>query len=412
MIKLEQKFLLWIEEHLFLLFFIIVSILGCLIRLTGKTYVSADARVFLLPWFDQIKESGGLRALGNQVGDYNIPYQCLIALFTYLPFGALTLYKGLSIIFDYFLAFGTALLVCESVKKKISNLSSVFVMVYATVLFLPTTIMNSSIWAQCDSIYTSFVVFSLLFLLRKKYKIAFAFLGLAFSFKLQAVFILPFFLFYYFSEKKFSFLNFFITVSFFYIPSIPGFLYGRSLLDPIKIYLNQSNCYRWMWLSFPSFWSFAGENYEVLSKIAIIFTIFILGCGLLYVLSAKVDLCDPHIFLKIGIWSVWTCLLFLPAMHDRYGYILEIMLLALVFVDRKYFYAIAIAETTSIITYGHFLFQSSINIQILAVFYFAAYLLYSSMIVSDSKSNSVFKQLESSQKGFVDSIRKDSGKQP
>ena len=381
MTNTEQKLLKWIDKHLYLLFIVIVSILGMMIRVAGRSYVSGDAGGFLLPWFDEIKEAGGLRALGSQVGDYNITYQFLVAIMTYLPFNKLTMYKGVSIAFDYLLALGAAFLGCEILKQKSSKLSAVFVTIYAVVLFLPTVIVNSSVWAQCDSIYTSFVIFSLLFLLRKQYKCAFAFLGLAFSFKLQAIFIVPFFLYHYFSEKKYSLLNFIITVVFFYIPCIPGFCYGRSLLDPIKIYMNQSGSYPQMWLNFPSFWVFAGNHYEALSKPAILLTVFILGCGLFYVLYRKVDLSGTQPFLEAAVWSVWTCLVFLPAMHERYGYLLEILLLVLVFTDRKYLFCISIAEITGILTYGHFLFQNPINLQALSGFYVAAYLVYSWMII-------------------------------
>ena len=386
MTKMEQKILQWIDARLLILFFIIINLLGIAIRMSGEAFVSKDASVFLLPWFEQIKGSGGFRALGNQVGDYNIPYQFLIAALTYLPFNSLTLYKGLSVFFDYTLALGAALLACEVLKKKITNCSSVFVIVYASVLFLPTVVINSSVWAQCDSIYTTFVIFSLLFLMKKKYKVAFAVLGLAFSFKLQTIFILPFYLYYYFLVKKISFLNFTITVLFFYIPSIPGFLCGRSIFDPISIYFLQSENYPQMWLNFPSFWVFVGDNYEVLSKMAILLTIFILGCGLFYVLFEKVDLLEQQNCLKTAIWSIWTCLIFLPAMHDRYGYMLEILLLIMAFINAKYIFGIVVTEITSILTYGYFLFQNSINIQMLSCFYFVAYLGYSIMVVIDRKA--------------------------
>ena len=382
MTKLEEKFLQWIDRHLILLFFIIVNILGIIIRTIGWDFVSGDAKTFLLPWFYHIKELGGLKALAIQVGDYNIIYQFMISILTYFSFDPLILYKGLSIIFDYILAFGTALLTCEIVKKRTANIPIIFVTIYTFVLFLPTVIFNSSIWAQCDSIYTSFIVFSLYFLLNKKYKISFAFLGIAFSFKFQAIFILPFFLYYYFSEKKYSILNFLITILFFYIPCIPGFLFGRSLMDPIKIYLNQSNLYPYMWMNFPSFWVLVGNNYDLMSRLAIILTIFILGCGLFYILSQNIELSKPQPFLETAIWTVWTCLIFLQAMHERYGYLLEILLLILVFVNKKYFFCIIVAEISSILTYGAFLFQNGINIQVLSICYIIAYLVFSWMIIS------------------------------
>ena len=55
MTNTEQKLLKWIDKHLYLLFIVIVSILGMMIRVAGRSYVSGDAGGFLLPWFDEIK---------------------------------------------------------------------------------------------------------------------------------------------------------------------------------------------------------------------------------------------------------------------------------------------------------------------------------------------------------------------
>lgn len=78
---------------------------------------------------------------------------------------------------------------------------------YFMVLFSPITILNSSAWAQCDSIYVFWAIASLYALCNKKYAIALILLGMSFAFKLQAVFILPFFLYVYFAEKKFSIVS-------------------------------------------------------------------------------------------------------------------------------------------------------------------------------------------------------------
>lgn len=120
-----------------------------------RKYESGDYNADLLPWFLEIKEAGGIQALHKQVGNYNIPYQILIALMTYLPFKTLYLYKGLSILFDFLFAAGCGLLIC-TVKKSYSI--ELFVGVYAAVLYIPTIIMDSAVWAQCDSIYCFFII--------------------------------------------------------------------------------------------------------------------------------------------------------------------------------------------------------------------------------------------------------------
>lgn len=222
--NIEQRLIETIVKYKAGLFFVIISVLGFFVRLPGRAFVSGDAASFLLPWFDII-EGNGIQSIGIQVGDYNMAYQLLIALLTYIPFNALYLYKGVSSVFDFLLAGVTALFVCQIKGKRSSNL---FVGVYTAVLFVPTVILNSSVWAQCDSIFTTFIIAALYFLLKKQYKCAFAFLGVAFTFKLQTVFVLPFFLYYYFSEKEFSLSNFFDAIVFLYPVYSWNFVWKRD----------------------------------------------------------------------------------------------------------------------------------------------------------------------------------------
>ena len=44
-----------------------------------------DAQTYLHCWYEEIRSNGGFRALSAQVGDYNMFYQFILALVTYLP---------------------------------------------------------------------------------------------------------------------------------------------------------------------------------------------------------------------------------------------------------------------------------------------------------------------------------------
>ena len=101
----EKKLINWITEYRHILFFVCISILAFGIRMVGKDFVSADMSDFLIPWFDEIKNSGAISSLDKQTGDYNLLYQTIIAILTYIPVNCIYLYKILSIFFDYALAF-------------------------------------------------------------------------------------------------------------------------------------------------------------------------------------------------------------------------------------------------------------------------------------------------------------------
>ena len=53
------------------LFFIV----GTVIRFALRDLTSIDTDEFLVPWYHEIQDGGGLQYLGHQVGDYNILYQ-------------------------------------------------------------------------------------------------------------------------------------------------------------------------------------------------------------------------------------------------------------------------------------------------------------------------------------------------
>lgn len=190
MFKIEKRFLEWVEKHILLFCVIGVTLISMIIRYSFREIISNDAYWCLLPWYDVIKENGGIYALGSQVGDYNMLYQFIIAVFTYLPIEPLSAYKLLSCIFDYLLAAAMGYFVYFfSEKDRILKGT----MAYMLVLMSPIVFLNSSYWGQCDAIYTFFCVASLIAFCREKYPLTFVLYGVAFAFKLQAVFLLPFF---------------------------------------------------------------------------------------------------------------------------------------------------------------------------------------------------------------------------
>ena len=182
--KIEKKILAWVDGNLPLIALAVFTLMGIGMRMPLMDVISDDSRFFLLPWYNQIQENG----LGVQVGNYNFLYQMLIFLLTKLPLEPLHAYKFLSILFDYLLAAGVGLLAAQIAKE--GRLWKA-VLAYGAALLSPIVVLNSAAWAQCDSIFCCFAIFALLALAREKWSLSMILMGLAFSFKLQAVFILP-----------------------------------------------------------------------------------------------------------------------------------------------------------------------------------------------------------------------------
>ena len=200
--KVDDVIINFIKKHYIEISIIVITLISLIIRLCFIEFVSDDYKNCLSGWIEQIKQVGGISAIGKEIGDYNTPYFLIIILLTYLPIKPMVAIKLVSILFDYILAMVVVTIVYEFIKEK-KNKELVLLITYLIMVLLPTLILNSAAWGQCDSIYTTFVMLSLLFVLKNKYTKSFIFLGIAFAFKLQTIFILPVFIILYLCNRKF-----------------------------------------------------------------------------------------------------------------------------------------------------------------------------------------------------------------
>ncbi len=355
--KTEEKFILFIEKHVSLIFFIVITLLAFYIRYVGRIFLSEDMNVFLLPWFEDMQINGGFRALGEQVGDYNVLYQTIIALMTYLPLNPMTMYKSLSCGFDFLMALTAAFFVCG--ERKAPKFGVLFNVIYAVMLFLPTVVLNSAYWGQCDSMYAYCIMASLILLYKDRYPASFLLLGLAFALKLQAVFVLPFYLGFYFVKKRFSLAMFLITLGSLWLSGIVAYLNGRELLAPFKVYMSQTDTYQSMYMCSRSFWLMFGNEYGDFGKYAILTTLAACGMGFYLMLAKKKRIDTPVTFFNTVVWFSWICIFFLPAMHERYAYFLDILLIVLAFLDKRYIKFAAFSAFLSFMSYAPFLVHAN-----------------------------------------------------
>ena len=165
--------------------------LALFIRLCFFDKVNTDYEWFLKVWVNYFRENGGIKGLGQSLGNYNVPYMVFLSLFSYSSVSDLYLIKLLSIFFDIILAFASALLAVRCGGSRKNQLITFF-----AVMFLPTVVLNSAYWGQCDSIYVSFALLGIAAALPdEKGKghpaLSVICIAVSFSFKLQAVFLMP-----------------------------------------------------------------------------------------------------------------------------------------------------------------------------------------------------------------------------
>jgi len=372
---MKEKFWKFIDKNLFLIFFIIITIFGIAIRSCFMDFESGDYLSFLQEWFSELKEGGGLLAIKNYRGDYNAPYITIMALLTYLPLSPLHSIKIVSIIFDYILAMSSMVLIYKLFKN--NRKKDIYALItYAAVLLLPTVILNSSAWAQCDSIYVAFAVISLIYLIDEKYIKSFIFLGISFAFKLQFIFLLPVYVLVYITKRKFPIYYFFILPITNLVLCLPAIIFGKSLLSCMAVYGNQMEIYKqYISLNFPGVYNLFldGNNLiyfeaDFLSKAGVIFTVAIFAIIALIFLYKKVEL-EKQDIISISLWSVMIATFFLPHMHDRYMFAADILSIIYFIYNRKKWYIPVGVNFVSLYTYFAFLWGSAtIDITYVSIF--------------------------------------------
>ena len=372
---LEKKFLSKIDQHLPVLVIFLVSVIACLLRYTLRHILTRDAIAFLLPWFEEISQKG-LYTQASEC-DYNLLYQFLIWVMTRFPLEPLHLYKILSCIGDYLLAGFAALLVYQlDSKNRLWN----SIAVYAAILLNPVCFLNSAAWAQCDALFTSFAILGLYFLEKERYNWSLISLGISFSFKLQAVFFMPIYLFVYFTRRKFSIVRFSLIPAAMVATSIPLLFWGRNILETFYVYLRQSGAYTHMALNYPTFWTLVcsmmePQHYFYLKKAAIMLTVCILAFFMILWLRKKYAAKGRNMLIMTFI-LIYTCVLFLPSMHERYGYPYEICAILLAVLIPKTVPLCLGLLLVSLCTYGTYIFEIPINYTVLAIANIALYVAY------------------------------------
>ncbi len=381
---IEQKLIAWIEDHLQVLMVIFVTFCGLFIRYFLRPIVTDDATACLIPWYHDIQYGGGFAALKWQVGNYNVLYQFMIAVLTYLPIYSLTAYKALSGVFDYALAIVAALVVRELVTDGKRWKMTV---TYAAVVMTPQVWLNSAAWGQCDSIYCFFILTAFLFLCKERYCFSFLFYGISFAFKLQAIFALPFFVLYWFMKKRFSILNFLFIPLMMILSTVPALIAGREggLLISFHIYADQAS-EGYLYRNYPGFWAMISdaqpENFHGILYTGMAFAAAVMIFWAMLWIRRKV-IPVPENALYMFFVLVYSCVLFMPGMHERYGYLYEILAIVIAVILPKTRRLLPALLGISLFTYGSYLFRTDLNLAPLSAVNMIVYLMYAVLLTKE-----------------------------
>jgi len=387
MIKKEEKNIIWqfINNHTSFVYYMIITVIAIIVRLLLIERISGDYTIFLKPWFDTLKMNGGLAGLSQNIGNYTPIYMTVLALLTYLPIKSIVTIKLVSIIFDFIGAFTAKKIVDELLSDK-KNKEPISWIIYAVYLFLPTVLLNSAYWSQCDSIYTAFVLLSILKLIKKNYKLSILFWSIALAFKFQAILIFPLYVLMYIVEGKIKFRYFLIIPLTVFVLSLPKAIYSHDLLVGFKVYIEQAGTYsRYITLNFPNFYSIflnQGEKnliyapFKEMGTVGIIST-FIILVTITYIAYLKKVKFDKNAIIDFSLFIILIMTFFLPQMHERYMFMGDVIGLLYLVVNIKKYYVPIMIEFISLNGYMYLLFSGfAINFSTLSIAFLVLIIFY------------------------------------
>lgn len=286
---------------------------------------SADYWGFLEEWMTKIREGGGYRSLGTQISNYTSPYMYLMCIVSYITENDLYGLKMISVIFDYLASVAVFLIVYHITTDRRKA-----IMGMAVLLLCPTVILDSAYWCQCDIIYTTFILYAIYFLLKEDSNKCLIFVGISFAFKVQTMFIVPFLIIMWLKNKTIKLYHFVWIPIIYVISAIPAWMMGRSFKELMLIYFDQSSTYPWGTLEYPNIYALLGESMPDMRHAAevsgagIFMTIMILGCLAYYVYTKHIKLTE-ELIITFALFSVAVVVYSLPHMHDRYGFLIDLL---------------------------------------------------------------------------------------
>lgn len=325
-------------------------LLALILRISLWDFENPDTRGFYVPWYDAIINGGRWRALATGFANYTPPYLYLLTVATYLPVAKLHAIKLIAFLFDFPLAY----YVMQLVRLKYPEQRTLALVVVLCVLFAPTVFVNSALWGQCDAMYTTFLVASFYYLLRKRMLPSMILLGMAIAFKLQAAFAIPVYAYLYL-RQGFPLLYWLTLPAVYLVAILPAWILGRPLRELLRIYLDQAKTYPYLTQNAPNFYQWLTPDASVWSKGGLLFTgglLYLLG---VLVLRSRVKFTEET-WLKIALSVALLVPFTLPQMHERYFFFADMLALVYAFYFPRFWYVPLLVIGGSLLSYTPFLY--------------------------------------------------------
>jgi Gpi18-like mannosyltransferase len=329
------------------LYLVITIIFAVIIRLICVPNKSVDYKYFLSPWYDFIASHGGFSALKYSFADYtpSYLYWLVIASTMLSVIPKILTIKLFAMTMDFVCAFLTYKIV--KIKYPVGKMAN---LAFLAVILSPTVIYNSSLWGQCDVIYTTGLIACIYFLSIQKQIPALISFGIALSFKLQAMFLAPLLLILLIKKRIF----------WFYLPIIPlvytglmlpAYIAGRPMKELLLVYFEQSNKYKELAKNVPNIYQWIPNNfYNIMMPLGLILTLVAIFSLAYLVYRSRLEITQDRL-IYLATLSVFFMPYLLPKMHERYFYPTDILSIIFAFYFPQYRWVAISVQLASFFSY-------------------------------------------------------------
>ena len=421
------RVLKFLYQNNYALVMIVVTAVAMMAKFAMSPFPTKDVTGYIFKWMQQIREVG-LRRFYTVDADYSPLYLFAVGVLSLFPTGAeitvgphtyfanwMTLLKGFYFCTDILNAAAVYLIIRYLTDSR--HKASIG---YIAVLMLPVQFINSAIWGNSDCIYVCFLLYSLYFALRGKSCPAFIMFGFALANKLQAFFLAPF-LVYLILQRRLR-LTAAVYVPLSVLASfLPAYICGAGFTEPFLFYQKQMQGYTKLTLGCANFWqlyAFREYGQMIINRGATLFALFMIGGFFAILWISRIQPLGDSL-LNAAAFLIGITVFFLPHMHERYFYLLDVLVVVYAIVKGRRWFLIPMMQLSSGIAYYHYISgnyfiqpwgEDSVHIAAVLVVAVLSVLFYDLLKAPRRTQEEVIAELDRTIRASGDRSRKDTNK--
>ena len=332
-----------------------IALLGLSLFIRYRIHsLSNEDVVILEDWYYHFYKRGAASLANANFSNYTPAYLYLLWITRLFSnwFGSIVAVKIIPTVFDFLSAYAIFLIARIKFEDDSPYLFS------ALFFVLPTILFNSTGWGQIESLYTSFLLLCVYFLLKNKPLFALIMFGFAFSFKFQSIFFLPF-LGILFLKNRIRWWQFLLIPLVYVVLAIPAALVGRSWQSIMLIYVSQVGQFHSLSMSAPNLYIFVPDSFYEIGVwvgMGIFITVMAIWGWLNWRAKAA---CGSRQIILMALASLALVPFVLPKMHDRYFYPVDVFSFAAVIFFPEMWAVPILYQLISSLSYSVFILDAS-----------------------------------------------------